>query len=1017
MKRIVAGMAVVFLFAVVMTGDAFELPLEAEGFKLDSGWQVSDYGYFPAQPNLWSLNKIISDTTDNPAFAVKEVEIPESKTYNVWARFESCWGFGGLFKIKIVQNGKTKLDAEFNKKEDLKYFPFGRGYVVQGPWYWHNTDYVYQGTSADLEKGKAEIIIYKDKNEYPPAKRVVDFVYITDDTELKPGNDWNWRGKTEAPIISRFKMPFYIKARVEEGEGVPNVHVNFYLIGYYKGPQDDYYFSKDGISTMPTGIKGADKILKKDDEVAWQRIDVSTVLPPIIRFSQKGSAKVTFEVAVGSTDNVVKKIIIDSDAKPVEAVFAIGKEKYEKGLLGNAKALLLEEIFQKQIDEVSSHKAEGRKVQKLRLGGSIGYPCLDLGIQLAIACGMNSEHYGAHLEIYGLNPKYTGFDTSVRFITLQNQHMSKECYEGDFSALEVQWKKYADKLHAELGYDVPYNIKLIEEAGVPGIDVLMSWPKVKEEFEKYLKAQGIGSIEDAKRIPYVWHYHSYWFRSYKYAKLNAEATKLIEKIFPKGTTANSGSFYPSTGSFPTLDRGDLPYMLFRERGVNAYSSEVSWGLGGTPDYISPQSQSYEGAIGRALSKYYNIPMGTYLLADGNRGYTGDFVELASYAVLSQNFTDLHYYSFGYPAECCFLGYPDILKAIKNVSYNMGVVDDYLASAKVKPAKIAVGWSTSTDIWDIEIPDESRFDAGNCMYPQERHYVYLILKHLQHPVDVLFEEDLTEGYLKNYKVFFFIGDHIKPESASALKEWVANGGTLISVAGGGFFDHYNQPMDLLKEVYGIKNSVLKKETKTLRPKLELLHVKPIDSIKFASGDGSSLKMDVYGYKQTFEVGAGKVIGAYENGEPAVVENNFGKGRAVIIGALPGVAYMKPGIPAYPYGRGGEDELSQYFPTVFQDDIRYTFADIMKNVKNSVTCSNSLVEPTILENKTHYVVPLINYTYSKLTNLEVTLNISELGKIKSVKGSYSTIREKERDDNTIVVEIPTLDKLEVLILERE
>lgn len=148
---------------------------------------------------------------------------------------------------------------------------------------------------------------------------------------------------------------------------------------------------------------------------------------------------------------------------------------------------------------------------------------------------------------------------------------------------------------------------------------------------------------------------------------------------------------------------------------------------------------------------------------------------------------------------------------------------------------------------------------------------------------------------------FAGDHINSESARVLRNWVADGGILISVAGGGFLSEYNEPSQILNEVYGIEEFVLKKRTNRLRVKLELIHANPFDKIIFTK-DGIDYILPVLGYKQTFKVKGGKVIGTYLNGEPAIVMNNYGKGKALIVGALPGHAYFYKAFPLKPYGRG-------------------------------------------------------------------------------------------------------------------
>ena len=989
---------------------AFELPLEAESFKLEKGWAVTDYGNFPSQPDFWSVQKIVADASDTPAFARKEITLPADGKYNLWVRFESSVGFNSIFRVQIVQQGTVKATGDFGRQGDKKWFPFGRGELVQGAWDWHNTDYVYQGMTAELSAGKATIIISKDKNEQPAARRIIDLLYLTDDLTIKPGDDWTWYGKTPRPaILSRFTIPVFVRAKVLEGAGSVKVITGFALYGNHPySPRETWYLGADGISSK---APAADKVLKAGAQTAWQQVNIYSVMVPEIVVSQGGNAKVSLEIAMRSPKNIVKTVVVGPGKDEETVIAAIGMGKYEKGLLGRDKALTTEEMLRKQIDLLVKYTPPGKPAHNILLTGCLREPYLALQAELGAACGLNGQAYGSSPVIYGEKPAVSGYNTSIGSLSVQNLHLTPAGYQGDYAAIEAQYRKAADDMEKALGRKLPLHIKLLEETGPPDIDTMLGWPSVKEQFIAYLKGEGL-TLEGAQQDKDIYYYQSTRFRSLMFARVNAGATRLLEKIFPAGSYVHSGSIYPTTGGAPTLARGDDLFQLFRERGVSEYSSEMSWSLGGTPDYIGPQTQSYEGALARCLSKYHDCSMGAYFIADGNRGYTGDFVEMGSYPMFSQGMKWLHYYEFGWPDGCSFIGYPDILKGIKRVNRNIGMVEDELLAAKVVPAKIAIGWSSTTDVWDLTRKPSYVNSPGNCVYPQERHNLYLMLRHLQQPVDLLGEEDLADGYLKPYSVFFLVGDHLRPEAAGALRAWVEAGGTLISVAGGGLFDQYNRPLDTLKPVFGIKDAVLVKTVDALRPKLDLLHLQPMDRLQ-GSGRLAGKAMDVYGYRQSFVADGGTVIGTYRNGEAAVVEHAFGKGRAIALGALPGPAYMKPAIPLRPFGRGGDGgELSQFFPTQFDQGIGGMIGSLLETA-SPVVCSHPLVEAVLLARKDGgFVIPLMNFSQTKRSALTVRLRLP--GEIKSVKSVFSRVKMR-REGTDVLVDVPALDKFDCLIVQ--
>jgi beta-galactosidase len=135
-----------------------------------------------------------------------------------------------------------------------------------------------------------------------------------------------------------------------------------------------------------------------------------------------------------------------------------------------------------------------------------------------------------------------------------------------------------------------------------------------------------------------------------------------------------------------------------------------------------------------------------------------------------------------------------------------------------------------------------------------------------------------------------------ENARALADWVAAGGTLISEATPGYFGDRGkvgtvQPHNGLDVVFGARESEVE-----FMPDIG-------DRIRF-SFDGAAVGGG--GFLQSYAATTGTPRGNFDDGRLAVVENTHGKGRTLLIGTHPGVAYFKT---------SSADNL-RYFARVFE-----------------------------------------------------------------------------------------------------
>lgn len=1060
--------------------------IEAEDMRLEGDWRVikGQEGYFPAAPNCWSANRLRGSKEATAAVATTKVLIPADGRYAVWVRYESPYGFDVPFTVSIRQDtaGSTVYTERFGDRADLKYF--NGVWRVQGPWSYHNTDYVYEKGVADLRKGTALVTLSKQGAGRYTAARIIDLIYLTDDLTMQPGaelNAWDERGTNvmsfaQPAIMVNCRHPVFFRLRLDSTAPAPTRVVLAYRHGSGRlGPQRDLAFTTDGTLferyaldnrrlELSAGRKRAEfpanELLPPGFDSGWAKAELSTFETATVTVRSGAGATVWVSRHADGRDAVK----FDITTNPTPILVASGNSRIEDELFRGKPATTAEEVARYQTAQLDAYQVPGKPPFKF---GNLITPRESLGAarwEFFKAAGGSGVYFQVPPDVYlPENAERLRVNRSMAYRALQNMIHKIEYMEGDLPRMRKAFEGVrADLDKAGVG-DIPQTFKMIEESGPPPLSKLAQSKIISARFRDYLKSLGArpaelvgraaladavasgktdddalwplvnlcaGTPQDAAENPKLF-YHSKVFGSLVFADNCAAGVKLIEEIFPAGSRANSGASFPQIGHGVRRNWYD-EFMLFRRRGMTSFGSEISWGLNGTPDYVGAQTESYEGAIGRGVAKYHDATLGpTHLLACKRYGYPADYVELSVYALASHGFRAVHYY-----LNANFTGL-DHCKAMKKAGYAMGAIEDQLVGARVVPGKVALGWSETTLLWDQAVPTDSGYNRpGNLMYSLERHYLYLLLRHLQMPTDLVTDADIEEGRLKDYPVFVLVGDHMTQKAAAALRSWVEAGGILISGAGGGLWDEYNRPLGLLNDVYGIKgprqyaqeqgreyvpgeayslnanDNRLEKTEQVLRAKLELVHAHPLDTITCGP-----YRLPVLGYRQSFTLAGGTAIGTFTAGSPAIVTNAFGKGKALIMGFLPGIGYLYQAFPLVPYGRGGED-LSSYLYPDCKPLVRDAMSSLMRSLWPAmgapVVTSDPYVEANLMrQTKGACFVALVNYSGKPIQDLSVRIHAPDAGNARTVRATFgrATVRTEDPD---LLVHVP-LDKFEWLQLE--
>jgi len=160
---------------------------------------------------------------------------------------------------------------------------------------------------------------------------------------------------------------------------------------------------------------------------------------------------------------------------------------------------------------------------------------------------------------------------------------------------------------------------------------------------------------------------------------------------------------------------------------------------------------------------------------------------------------------------------------------------------------------------------------------------------QIPVDFVHPQDITQNKLAQYKIVFLpFPVMLSKDVADGIKHYVQNGGTAVAEARLAWNDERGFASDVipgfgLDKVFGAKE--------------KLIHPVERPSITIESSadlPGPSRNKTIVGdaFEEDLDPSTGaRVLGHFSSGAPAIVENSFGKGKAILLGSFVALAYHK------------------------------------------------------------------------------------------------------------------------------
>lgn len=955
-------------------------------------WQVVEHfpGWYYGFP---SKGKMLRGSIGGPAEAKKIVRIEQPGQYRIWLRYLDVLPYRGPFKVSLLQQSKIIAEKTFdneslrNTDEGKKKWGDGFGRFV---WDWFD---------ANIEKGDLEIVITKiePRGGASWVTRHIDLVVLCNEKDYEP-------------VMSEFMEPLYIKIRMGKNHKYPCVihtfgrrpqppwflpHANIYKTGLVYGCFTGY---------KPDGENP--NFLRAGDETPW--INITSFFDVMGDHKLELLAMQEYYNGVESSEFSVFLSRTPSDDGIFKTFTRSGKGSGMLLLIDMAKmdSIIDDLEGSKQSCDVAKKLSDvdGKRPEK--------FPVMT-------GCSINSSFYQPETvknEIYilsrlGFNsigsydPEYykAGFTKykggAGYFHLAKNGCLADPNMDGIKNIVNSAGEKF---LKEDLFKDMVAWSQM-DEPGSVSMEHIVSCKVCSLKFKDFLRKSGLkpeffgvkeleeflpsNNPEDGKR-----YYYTAVYRNQVLADFFKIGTDLLKNFTqdPK-TTANFAEYLTYTGNM--LHSGDDWFLIF-DSGALTFGWTEDWLNHGTTHQLCGYRADFLRSASKNRFAMYCIfrnPWDTQAKVACEIGHGAQAI---------------YYYNYG-PAYAGIDAHSknySLYPAVQKINHSIGAIEEHLVGASVPKSKIALLYSHTTDIWTLK--------QGTSVFGKERMGLWLILKHLGYPVEIITEKDVVERKTKEYSAIFVTGSHIPDEVMQNLFEWVSDGGMLFLDAGTAIFDRFNNPLEIDRYL-GLERDRFNFVSEPGSDYYGLPALKTLDSVRLVDTSVSETMEVVCGFQKMKSIKPSEVIATFSDGSPAFVAKTKGKGKIILSGFFPGIAYMKSAVVA-----NRQKDKSQFLsdcPSVYPEGIRGMFSNILSKINYipPVQTDNYLVEANLIESKSVIIVTLSNWSGKEIENLKLTINLPVKGKPVSTE---NTVKNFERKGKQTIIELNLKTAFDFIVISK-